>query len=190
MILTDNEGVTSGLTISNRAATLWSIILSGVIVAFLVWLIYFKPGSEELSGSAMYLPPMIAACNALATVFIVMGVIHIHAGRVKAHAACMITALACSALFLILYITKYYLVGDTTFQGEALIRGVYLFILFSHIILSVIMLPMILMTVFFAATKRFSPHKALARWTFPIWLYVSVTGVIVYIFLNFLQTPA
>jgi putative membrane protein len=184
--MTNGHGQGSGI-MTDRMATVISLILSGVIVAFLVWLIYFKPSGEALTGGALYLPPMIAACNALATVFIINGIIQIKAGRGRAHAISMIIALSCSALFLALYVTKYYLVGDTKFLGEGLLRVAYLFILFSHIILSVVMLPLILLSVYYASVRRWVTHRRISRWTYPIWLYVSVTGVVVFFFLSFLQ---
>ncbi len=188
--LTPNSLGNDGEKRTIQVATGISIALSAVIVAFLFWLIYFRPGGEKLEGAARFLPELIAACNALATVFIINGIVQIKAGRKKAHAMSMVIALSCSALFLVLYIVKYNLVGDSKYQGEGLLRLSYLIILISHIILSIVMLPMILMTVFFSATRRFSAHKALARWTYPIWIYVSITGVAVYVYLNFLQAPA
>jgi putative membrane protein len=96
----------------------------------------------------------------------------------------MVSALVLSALFLISYLTYHHFQGDTRFLATGLIRPIYFFILISHIILSVAVLPMVLITVFHALRGRFSNHKKIARYTFPVWLYVSVTGVLVFLMLN------
>jgi putative membrane protein len=92
----------------------------------------------------------------------------------------MMTAFAFSALFLVSYVANHALHGDTIFPGHGTVRTVYLAILISHIFLSVVVLPLILITFFFSLSGRFAQHKRIARYTFPIWLYVSVTGVVVY----------
>ena len=99
----------------------------------------------------------------------------------------MITAFAASSLFLIGYIIHHTVHGDTRFLTEGWLRPVYFFILVSHIILSIAVLPLVLTTFYFAACRRWSAHKALARWTYPIWLYVSVTGILVFLFLRYLN---
>jgi putative membrane protein len=101
----------------------------------------------------------------------------------------MIPAVVCSALFLVSYVIYHSYQGDTKFLGTGWIRPTYFFILISHIILSVVVVPMILSTLFFSATRRFQAHRKIARWTYPIWLYVSITGVTVYLFLRWLNPP-
>ena len=96
----------------------------------------------------------------------------------------MIAAVTFSSLFLVSYITHHYLHGDTPFPGMGLIRPVYFTILITHVTLSVVVLPMIFTTFFFALTKQFMFHKKIARITFPIWLYVSITGVVVFLLLK------
>lgn len=100
----------------------------------------------------------------------------------------MLTAVATSALFLASYIVYHHYQGDTPFQGQGLVRPIYFFVLVSHILLSIVGLPLVLATLFFAATNRFDKHRRIARWTLPIWLYVSVTGVAVFFFLKIWNT--
>ncbi|MDQ2985631.1 MAG: DUF420 domain-containing protein [Armatimonadota bacterium] len=128
--------------------------------------------------------PTINACfNTLCTVLLVTGYAMIRQKRISAHRACMLGALACSVLFLVGYLTYHYSVGTTTYRGEGILRPIYFTILVSHTILAIVIVPMVLITLVRALRERFDKHKAIARWTLPIWLYVSVTGVVVYIML-------
>lgn len=174
--------------ISPRRIALVSILLSVVALLFLSWLIYIKPPapSEGLLWVS-YLPTTNAIFNTLSTICIVLGILAIRRHQKKLHAACMAMALGFSGLFLISYVIYHHFQGDTLFTGTGLIRPVYFFILITHIVLTVVMLPMIFGTVGFALTKRFDLHRRLARWTYPLWLYVSVTGVLIYLILNSVQ---
>lgn len=127
------------------------------------------------------LPPLNATLNACATVFIVLGLIFIKLGKQKAHIACMATALLFSAVFLGCYLYYHFHVLHVKFAGEGPIRTFYYGLLISHVLLAIVNLPMIIMTVIPALRSRFDRHKRIARWTAPVWLYVSVTGVIVYL---------
>lgn len=178
--------------VSNRQATGWILGLSAVIVAFLFWLIYFAPkaDAESAGGFVTLLPTINAMLNTVSATAVAIGIYMIKTRRVRQHIACMITATVASALFLGGYLWYHAVEGDTRFLTQGLIRPIYFFILISHIILSVAVVPLILLTLFFAISRRFNAHKALAAWTFPIWLYVSVTGVIVYFFLRWFNTPA
>jgi uncharacterized membrane protein YozB (DUF420 family) len=130
-----------------------------------------------------YLPTINATLNGLGTVFLVSGYLMIRRRRIAAHRAYMVTAVACSLLFLTSYVIYHYYAGSTPFPGTGLIRPVYFFILITHIVLAVLVPPMVVMTLWRAWNERFEAHARLARWTLPIWLYVSVTGVIVYVML-------
>ena len=159
------------------------IILSAAIAAFLVWLIYFK-GKVAAPAWISYLPAANAFFNSLSAICLVCGYVNIRRGRRATHMRFMVSATVFSALFLVSYITYHYFHGDTRFPAHGLIRPVYFSILISHIGLSVVALPFILGTLWYALRSQFRFHKAVARWTFPIWLYVSVTGVIVYFVLR------
>ncbi len=131
--------------------------------------------AEAIGG---LLAPLNAALNFSATCF------HfIRKGDVTRHRASMIGAVSASALFLVFYVTRFTLTGTHRFAGEGLARTAYLGILFSHMVLAVIIVPLVLRLLHLARRERFEEHRRLARWTFPAWLYVSVTGIVVYLML-------
>jgi uncharacterized membrane protein YozB (DUF420 family) len=129
------------------------------------------------------LPTVNATLNAMATVCLVAGWRFIRRGRQDAHRACMIAALACSALFLTSYVVYHYYAGSRPFEGAGVVRLVYFLILITHVVLAAAIVPLVLMTVVRAFRGQFERHRAMARWTLPLWLYVSVTGVVVYLML-------
>lgn len=137
-----------------------------------------------------YLPHVNAFLNSTSTVFLVIGFIMIRKRRIKAHLKCQLAAVICSTLFLISYLTYHYYRGDTRFLGQGIVRPFYFTILITHVILAIIIVPLVLVTLYRAWRSNFVKHKQIARWTLPIWLYVSVTGVIVYLMLYHLYpTP-
>ena len=156
------------------------IVISFVASLFLAWLVYYHPPSDVAGTHLLFLPALNALLNGLSAVALCFGYRFIRAGQVPAHRAAMFTAFVFSSVFLVTYIVNHALHGDMRFQGQGGIRYVYFPLLISHIFLSVIALPMILITFFFSLSGRFPAHKRLARFTLPIWLYVSVTGVVVY----------
>lgn len=155
------------------------LFLSAFIAGFLIWLIYFK-GRIQAPVWVTYLPSANALFNSLSAVCLIFGYINIRKRKRVVHMRFMLGATTFSALFLVSYITYHYFHGDTKFPGQGWIRPVYFFILISHISLSMAALPLILTTLWYATRNQFRFHRAVARWTFPVWLYVSVTGVIVY----------
>lgn len=169
---------------SNRAITILNLALSAVIYAGLMWLIYAFELKERWADGLPWLPHFNAACNATSATAVALGVWLIKSGKKQAHAVAMIFATLASAAFLVGYLTHHTLHGDTPFTSTGAIRTVYFAILISHIILSGVALPLILNTLSFAALRRFEAHRRIARWTYPVWLYVSVTGVIIWFFLR------
>jgi putative membrane protein len=158
-------------------------MLSVLVAAFLIWLIYFK-GREVAPEWVASLPAANATFNSLSALCLVAGYINIRRRRISIHKRFMLAAASFSALFLVSYITYHYFHGDTRFPGQGWIRPVYFFILISHIALSMTALPLIFATLYFALSSGFERHRKVARWTFPIWLYVSVTGVVVFFILR------
>lgn len=130
-----------------------------------------------------------ASLNAIAAVFLGAGFYFIRRRQIAAHRICMIIAFAVSVVFLICYLTYHYQVGDVRFQGHGPIRPVYFTILISHIILAVTTVPLAIMTLSRALHSRFELHRRIARWTWPIWMYVSITGVIVYVIVYHIYGP-
>lgn len=129
------------------------------------------------------LPALNATLNAIASAFLVAGYVFIRRGDITRHRACMIGALTMSGLFLTSYVIYHLQVGSVPFRGTGWIRTVYFAVLIPHIILAAAIVPLVLLTVSRALSRRFDRHRAVARWTLPLWLYVSVTGVIVYLML-------
>lgn len=139
-----------------------------------------------LSLSYDSLAPLDAILNATAGILLLAGYIAIRRHHVHVHRACMIGAFTVSVAFFISYCIYHYHVGDVRFGGQGLIRPVYFSILTSHIILAVVIVPLALLTLGRALRGRFALHRQIARWTWPIWMYVSVTGVVVYLMVYWL----
>ena len=126
------------------------------------------------------LPTVNATLNTISAVLLTIGFLMIRRRKIVAHKNCMIAAFVVSGLFLTSYLIYHYHAGSTPFEGSGWIRFVYFTVLIPHIILAASILPLALITLYFALRKRFTKHRRIARWTLPIWLYVSVTGIIVY----------
>ena len=130
-----------------------------------------------------FLPSLNATLNLTAAILIGTGFYFIKRKNIHAHKLCMVAALMVSALFLTSYLFYHYHVGSVRFTKQGWIRSVYFPLLISHTLLAVIVLPMVLRTAFLSFKGRFVSHVRIARWTFPVWMYVSVTGVVVYLLL-------
>ncbi|HXT87591.1 MAG TPA: DUF420 domain-containing protein [Verrucomicrobiae bacterium] len=135
------------------------------------------------------LPRLDAFLNGASAIFLLAGYAFIRSRRVLQHKICMLSAVACSAAFLVSYLYFHAHAGLIRFSGQGTVRPVYFAILVSHTILAAVIVPLVLITLYFALRSRFSIHRAIARWTLPIWLYVSITGVIVYYLLFVLYKP-
>jgi putative membrane protein len=172
--------ITSGNTRTPISVIVVIIAISAVASLFLCWLVYYHAPTDVARTQLLFLPALNAVLNGVSAVALVIGFFFIRARRIGDHRTAMFTAFIFSTVFLVTYIMNHALHGDMRFQGEGFVRYVYFPLLISHILLSVLALPMILITFFLSLTGRFPAHRRLARFTFPIWLYVSVTGVIVY----------
>jgi putative membrane protein len=160
------------------------VALSLAATLFLFWLIYVHTPQQGFATRLLFLPALDALFNGLAAISLVIGFFFIMRRNIKAHRRSMITAFIFSSIFLVCYIINHALHGDTLYQGLGPLRTVYFSILISHIVLCIVALPMVLITFFFSLSGRFPQHKKIARFTLPIWLYVSVTGVIVFAMLH------
>lgn len=136
--------------------------------------------AEKALAPVRRLPTVNAVLNGTSALLLICGFLFIRRRRVGAHKACMISATVSSALFLACYLTYHNVVGSVPFEGTGWIRPVYFAILISHTVLAALIVPMVLATLFNAVRARFDSHRAIARWTLPLWLYVSITGVVVY----------
>lgn len=170
------------------------LIPTAVAILFTVKLKDFGIEVEPLS----FLPPIYASINGLTALLLLMGVMAIKNGNRKVHERFMTTAIACSVVFLVMYVA-YHMTADSTVYGDidgnkildatekanaGSIRHVYLFILLSHIALSIVIIPLVLITYVRALAARFDKHRKIAKITFPLWLYVAVTGVVVYLMIS------
>jgi putative membrane protein len=177
-----------------------SIILVSIVIPIAVAILFtvklkdFGIEVEPLS----FLPPIYASINGLTALLLVMGVMAIKNGNNKVHERFMTTAIACSVVFLVMYVA-YHMTADSTVYGDidgnkildatekanaGSIRHLYLFILLSHIALSIVIIPLVLITYVRALAARFDKHRKIAKITFPLWLYVAVTGVVVYLMIS------
>jgi len=168
---------------SDRSFWVFNAVVSTTAVGFIGWLLLVREGGG-VHADLSFMPGVNAALNATSATLLLLGFAAIRGGRREVHKRLMVSAFAASAVFLVGYILYHYAHGDTQYQGVGAIRTVYFTILITHVLLSIAMLPMILTTFYFASRERFSSHKRLARWTLPIWLYVSVTGVVIYFMLR------
>lgn len=158
------------------------IAVVSIIIPLVVALLFGVkiPNVEPLS----FLPPIYATINGLTAVFLIVAVWAIKNGKQDLHQKLMTTNIALSLMFLVMYILYHMTSESTSYGGEGFIAYVYYFILITHIVLSIALIPLVLRTYSKAYLKRFEDHRALARYTFPIWLYVAITGVVVYVMIS------
>jgi putative membrane protein len=158
--------------------------VSVVATLFLFWLIYVHPPSDAASARYTFLPNLNALLNGLSAIALLIGFYFIRTHRIAAHRASMMTAFVFSSLFLVCYIANHALHGDALYPvHNHVYYDAYLPILISHIILAIVALPIVLITFYLSLSRRFAAHRKLARFTFPLWLYVSITGVVVRVML-------
>ena len=166
---------------SKNKYNLWIWIISIVVpVAVAVLFTVRIPGVERMG----FLPPIYATINALTAVILIISVIQIKKGNRKNHEFLMKTAILLSLVFLLLYIAYHMTSDSTKYGGDGIVKYLYYFILITHIMLSITVIPFVLITYVRAITGKFEKHKAIARITFPLWLYVAITGVIVYVMIS------
>ncbi|MEX0609340.1 MAG: DUF420 domain-containing protein [Balneolaceae bacterium] len=170
--------------VSAKKAIAFIIGLSTAAALFLFWLIYFKEGAETSLPWVKNLSALNAGLNSLSTIFLLLGFREIKRRNFRKHMQFMLSAFVTSTLFLVSYVVYHHFAGDTPFLGEGFIRYIYFFILITHIVLSVFVVPLALSSFYFSLSGKFNTHKKVSRYTFPIWLYVSVTGVLIFFLLK------
>jgi len=176
-------------SLSTARALLLTFGISAAVVGFLFWLLYFRQGSgTPPMPSLRHLPALNAALNALSSVFLVGGFLAVKRAEYRRHMRFMLAALATSTLFFASYVTYHHYFGSTRFTGTGVVRYAYFFVLLTHIVLAVMVVPLILLSFFTSLSGRLTVHRRVSRFTFPIWLYVSVTGVLVFAMLKLLST--
>ena len=167
--------------VSDKKYKVWIWILSIVIPVTVAALFSVKiPGVQRMA----FLPPIYASLNGLTAILLVVAVFQIKKGNRKIHERIMKLCIILSALFLVMYVTYHMTSDSTSYGGVGALRYVYFFILISHILLSIGVIPFVLITYVRALLGNFEKHKKIAKFTFPIWLYVAITGVIVYLMIS------
>lgn len=167
---------------ANDKSIFWINLLS-VVVPVIVAVLLGIPAKLDLGAWTKSLSHVIGAINSLTTVLLVAGLIFIRQNKINLHRAAMTGAFSLGALFLVCYVTYHLTNPANRYNGEGFSRYVYFFFLITHVLLSLIVLPLVLRAMFFAVTSRFDRHKRIVRYAYPIWLYVSASGVIVYLML-------
>jgi putative membrane protein len=171
-------------TLSHRSFYILNGLITILVLSFLFWLLYFRQGLGEARLALSKLPAVNAALNGASAALLIAGFIAIKNRREFLHKNLMISACVVSLAFLVAYVYYHSMQGDTKFSGEGWIRPLYFFILISHILLSMIVFPVVLPTIYFGLRDNRRLHRKIARYTFPMWLYVSVTGVVIFFFLK------
>ena len=167
--------------LSNNKYRVWIWILSIGLPLIVVGLFNYKIEGVERLG---FLPPIYATLNGLTAILLVVAVFQIKKGNRKIHGRIMKLCIVLSVLFLVMYVTYHMTSDSTSYEGVGVLRYVYFFILISHILLSIGVIPFVLITYVRALLGNFEKHKKIAKITFPIWLYVAITGVIVYLMIS------
>jgi putative membrane protein len=169
---------------SDRRFYVFNALLSLSALSFLSYILFVRRGAGGGASELQFLPAVNASLNATAAAFLCAGYVAIRSGARRLHQYCMVSAFAASSLFLLCYVAYHFVHGDTKFQGTGPIRAAYFLVLGSHVLLSILIVPLALTTLYFAARGTFARHRKIARLTLPLWLYVSVTGVVIFFMLR------
>ncbi|GAB3537530.1 DUF420 domain-containing protein [Pontibacter brevis] len=176
----ENKKLTSGA--DKKFLTLIAVL--SVVIPVVVAALFYMPKDGNSSVDVSYLPAFHAILNSLTAIALVIGYVSIKRQNMKNHRAAMLAAFGLSSIFLVSYVTYHFLGQHTVYGGEGALKYIYYFILLTHIVLAVVIVPLVLLSVYFGITNQLARHRRVSRWTFPIWLYVAVTGVLVYLLIS------
>lgn len=174
---------TAAIAREDRPFWIVNAVLSVVALGVLAYLLLIRHGSGDREALS-FMPAVNACFNGISALLLVLAVVAIKQKKVARHQALMLSAFASSAFFLVGYLAYHYVHGDSRYPGNGGMRTLYLLVLASHVLLSIPVVPMCLAAFYFAFRRRFVTHKKITRFLFPIWLYVSVTGVLVFVLLR------
>ncbi|SIT92818.1 DUF420 domain-containing protein [Pontibacter indicus] len=160
------------------------IAILSITIPVVVAMLFFMPKEGSNAVDVSFLPTLHAILNSMTACLLVVGYYNIRKGNIKVHRTAMASAFGLSAIFLVSYVTYHFLGERTIYGGDGYLKLFYYFILLTHIVLAVVIVPLVLLSVYFALSEQFTRHRRISRWTFPIWLYVAVTGVLVYIMIS------
>ncbi|MER2995956.1 DUF420 domain-containing protein [Pontibacter populi] len=158
--------------------------LSVLIPVAVAALFFLDKSVADTSVDVSFQPPLHAILNSLTAIALIVGYYNIKRNNIKVHRAAMLTAFGLSAVFLVSYVTYHFLGERTIYGGEGALKYIYYFVLLTHIVLAVVIVPLVLLSVYFGITNQLARHRRISRWTFPIWLYVAITGVLVYLLIS------
>lgn len=173
-------------TLKNNELYLWIIGVLSIVIPVIVSILFYiqKTGGGLIELDVRFLPHLNGVINSATALVLLVGYYFIKKGKQREHRTAMLTAFALSSIFLISYVIYHSAGKQTSYGGDGLLKIFYLFILFTHIILAVVVVPLVLLSIYYGLTRQNQKHKKLTKWTFPIWLYVSVTGVLVYLMIS------
>lgn len=157
------------------------IIAVSIVIPIVVAVLYLMPKESLATDYFSFLPKVNATLNSIVTILLLAAGWAVKEKKFDLHKKLMLSAVGVSVLFLLSYVTYHATSESTVFEGEGTIRTIYLFILLTHIVLAIAIVPLVLITLSRALSQKFDKHKKIARWTLPLWLYVTITGVIVYL---------
>jgi putative membrane protein len=160
------------------------IAILSIAIPVVVAMLFFMPKEGSSAVDVSFLPTLHAILNSMTAVALVIGYYNIRRGNIKVHRGAMATAFGLSAIFLVSYVTYHFLGERTIYGGDGFLKLFYYFILLTHIVLAVVIVPLVLLSMYFALSEQFARHRRVSKWTFPIWLYVAITGVLVYILIS------
>ncbi len=172
------------MTLANEKRSTLAINLLSIGIPLVVAILLGIRTKVELGEWTSVLPHAIGGINTLTSILLVLGIIFLKAGRIQWHRYAMTTAFIMGGFFLVCYVTYHLSNPSTAYGGTGFYKNLYYFILLSHILLSMVVLPLVLRAFYFAITEQFARHTRVAKFAFPIWLYVSVTGVLVYLMIS------
>ncbi len=164
--------------------TPWVVFLTLAINGLIAAVFFLDAGGSSTGFDVHVLPRVNAVLNTLTTVFLISALVAIKQKNIRVHRRFIYAAFASTGLFLVTYLTYHSLSESTRYGGEGALRGIYYFILITHIVLAAVIVPLALVTFFRGINNRVAEHRAIAKWTMPLWLYVSVTGVVVYLMIS------
>jgi len=160
------------------------VIVSALVPALVAVLYFVSVPKINLGFDLIWFPRFNAIMNTLTTLMLILGLIFIKRKQIVAHKYCMTTAIILSVLFLLSYVTYHSMAESTSFGGGGVLRYIYYFVLITHIVLAAVIVPLVLVTFVRALMEDFARHRKIARWTLPLWLYVTVTGVLVFLMIS------
>ncbi|PRY04943.1 putative membrane protein [Pontibacter ummariensis] len=169
---------------ANDKKFLTLIAVLSVLIPIVVAVLFFMPKAGDSQVDVSYLPGFHAILNSLTAIALLIGYYNIKKQNVKGHRGAMLAAFGLSAIFLVSYVTYHFLGERTVYGGDGALKYIYYFILLTHIVLAVVIVPLVLLSVYYGISNQLDRHKRISKWTFPVWLYVAVTGVLVYLMIS------